>query len=160
MFRIGLGQDSHRFFDNGKPLILGGVVLDGEMGLAANSDGDVIIHALCNAIEQALGGDSFSIYADKMCKKGIVDSREYLKIARKHLEEAGYRIGNLGISIEAKRPKILPLAEEIRNSLARILAIEKSQIGINATSGEELTAFGRGEGIQSWAVIMLLKENF
>jgi len=153
-----MGQDSHRFsLDESKKLILGGVEIIGERGVEGNSDGDVIIHALCNALEQAIGGDSFSVYADPMYQKGIMDSREYLKTALQHVQEKGYAINNLGISIEAKTPKILPIAGEIRKSLAQVLQIEEEKIGINATSGEGLTAFGRGEGIQVWAVAMLKK---
>jgi len=159
MFRIGLGQDSHRFLINSdKPLILGGVLVENMPGLAGNSDGDVIIHALCNALEQAIGGDSLSVYSDKMCQEGIRDSREYLKVAKRHIEEAGYLINNIGISIEAQKPKILPIAQDIRSSLAKILKIKKEQIGINATSGEGLTTFGCGEGIQVWAVASLIKK--
>lgn len=160
MFRIGLGQDSHRFSEEkNKKLILGGIEVAGESGLAANSDGDVILHALCAAIEQALGRVNFSVYADAMCTQGITDSAKYLQIATAHLEEDGYRINNLGISIEAQRPKILPLEEKMKTRLAELLKIEKSTIGINATTGENLTAFGRGEGIQALVIISLMKNE-
>lgn len=159
MFRIGLGQDSHRFsLDENRKLILGGVEIKGGRGVESTSDGDVVIHALCNALEQAIGGDSFSVYADPMCREGITDSQEYLKVALQHIKDKGYAINNLGISVEAKRPKILPIADKIRKSLAKILQIEKEKIGINSTSGDGLTAFGRGEGIQVWAVAMLVKK--
>lgn len=158
MFRIGIGQDSHSFdSENKKKLVLGGVEIENEKGMKGNSDGDVIIHALCNAMEQAIGGDSFSVYSDLMCKQGITDSREYLKIAGQHVKEKGYQINNLGISIEAKKPLILPIADQIRENLAKVLQIEKEKIGINATSGEGLTAFGKGEGIQVWTVVSLIK---
>lgn len=160
MFRIGIGQDSHPFAKNKeKVLVLGGVRVKNSLGLKGNSDGDVVIHALCNAMEQAIGGDSFSVYADLMCKQGITDSREYLKIASEHIKEKDYQISNLGISIEAKEPKILPIANQIRESLAKILQIEEEKIGINATTGEELTVFGKGEGIQVWAVVSLIKKE-
>lgn len=160
MFRVGFGQDSHRFSDDkNKPLILGGVIIEGERGLESNSDGDPIIHALCAAIEQALGGENFSTYADKMCKNGIIDSVEYLKVAKEHLRESGYRIGNLGISVEAKSPRIIPLAAKIKERLGDVLEIEARQIGINATTGEGLTAFGLGEGIQVFAVVNLFIES-
>jgi 2-C-methyl-D-erythritol 2,4-cyclodiphosphate synthase len=159
MFKIGLGQDSHRFSaDVNKKLILGGVEVAGEQGLEANSDGDVILHALCAAIEQALGRVNFSVYADEMCKIGVTDSAEYLKMALGHMREDGYIINNLGISIEAKHPKILPIEDKIKDKLANLLKIEKNTIGINATTGEELTAFGKGEGIQVLVIISLLKK--
>jgi 2-C-methyl-D-erythritol 2,4-cyclodiphosphate synthase len=160
MFRIGFGQDSHRFSKDGnKKLILGGVEIQGEKGLEANSDGDPILHAICAAIEQALGRADFSVYADEMCENGITDSMEYLKVAARHLEEAGYTINNLGISVEGKKPKILPIEDKIKGRLAEILKIEKGRIGINATTGEDLTAFGRGEGIQAFAIVSLMKKE-
>jgi 2-C-methyl-D-erythritol 2,4-cyclodiphosphate synthase len=160
MFRIGFGQDSHRFSkDERKKLILGGLEIAGEKGLEANSDGDLILHALCSAIEQALGRSFFSVYADELCKNGITDSGEYLKIALTHIKEAGYIINNLGVSIEAKKPKILPLEEKIKNNLAKILKLEKNKIGINATTGEELTSFGRGKGMQVFVIISLIKDE-
>lgn len=160
MFRIGFGQDSHRFSeDENKKLILGGVEIGGERGLVSNSDGDLILHAICAAIEQSLGRVNFSVYADEMCQRGIIDSVEYLKVAKNHLKEAGYAVNNLGISIEGKRPKILPIEDKIKDNLARILEIDKQQLGINATSGEGLTAFGRGEGIQVFVIISLKKDE-
>lgn len=160
MFRIGMGQDSHRFSsDQSRKLVLAGVTVEDEAGLEANSDGDAILHALCNALEQAIGGDSFSVYADPMCQQEITDSREYLKVALAHIEEKNFEIENVGISIEAKRPKILPLGQQLRQSLSQLLQLEKSRIGINATSGEGLTAFGRGEGIQVWATVLLRQKT-
>jgi len=158
-FRVGFGQDSHRFSeDKNKKLVLGGIGIADEKGMVANSDGDVIIHAICAAIEQALGRENFSVYADQMCEKGIIDSIEYLKIAKSHLDESSYFINNLGISVEGKRPKILPIENEIKIRLSEILGIEKSRIGINATTGEELTAFGKGEGIQVFSIVSLIKK--
>lgn len=160
MFRIGFGQDSHRFSrDANRKLILGGVEIENEAGLEGNSDGDAVIHAICAAIEQALGRTNFSVYADEMCKNGITDSAKYLEIALSHLKEDGYLINNLGISIEGKKPRILPIEDKLKNSLTEILKLEKGRIGINATSGEELTAFGKGEGIQVFVIISLIKDE-
>lgn len=161
MFRVGFGQDSHRFSDDAsKKLVLGGIEIEGKKGLEGNSDGDVILHAICASIEQAaLGRVNFSVYADEMCQRGITNSVEYLKVALSHMEEDGYVINNLGISIEAKTPKILPIEERMKNRLVEILGIEKNRIGINATSGDGLTAFGRGEGIQVFVIISLIKNE-
>ncbi len=158
MFRVGLGQDSHGFSnDPEKKLILGGIEIGSGLGLEGNSDGDAVVHALCRAIEQAVGGESFSVYSDKMAEKGIIDSREFLKIAVKRAKEKGYAVNNIGISIEAKFPQIDPVAEEMKKNLADILEIKTDRIGINATSGEELTSFGKGEGVQVFAVVSLVK---
>ena len=160
MFRVGFGQDSHRFsHDPNKKLILGGIEIMKEKGLEGNSDADVVIHTICAAIEQALGRVNFSVYADEMCKDGITDSVEYLKIAIVHMKEDGYKINNLGISIEAKTPKILPIEDKMKNRLVEILDIEKNRIGINATSGEGLTVFGQSKGIQVFAIVSLIKNE-
>jgi 2-C-methyl-D-erythritol 2,4-cyclodiphosphate synthase len=158
-FRVGFGQDSHCFSKNSKRrLFLGGIEVDGENGLEANSDGDVVIHAICRAIEQALGNPDFDIYAGKMNKDGTDNSREYLKVALRNIKEEGYSINNLGISFECKRPNIFDLDRRIKESLSKIMKIETNQIGISATNGEDLSAFGRGEGIQVFAIVSLIKE--
>lgn len=160
MFKVGFGQDSHRFSkDPKRRLVLGGIEISEEAGLAGNSDGDAVIHALCRALEQAIGGESFSMYADKMHEQGISDSREYLKIAISHVKEKGYMVSNVGISLECQRPKIIPIARKMKNCLAKILKIEENQIGISATSGEDLTSFGRGEGVQVFAIASLIKNG-
>jgi len=153
-----MGQDSHPFGeDKDKKCVLGGVVLDDVRGFAGKSDGDVIMHALCAGIEQALGRKNFSTYADELCKEGITDSKEYLKVAVGHMKEMGYTINNVGISVECKMPKILPIEDEIKQNLAPILETERENIGINATTGEGMTAFGRGEGVQAFVVVSLVK---
>lgn len=157
-FRVGIGQDSHKFSNTaGRKLFLGGVEIANESGLEGNSDGDVIVHAICRALEQAIGGESFSIYADRMNREGIMDSKEYLKISVKHVQEKGYKINNVGISVEAKKPNIAKISENIKKSLATVLEISTENIGINATSGEEMTPFGKGEGIQAFAIVSLIK---
>ncbi|HHX58185.1 MAG TPA: 2-C-methyl-D-erythritol 2,4-cyclodiphosphate synthase [Candidatus Moranbacteria bacterium] len=160
MFNVGLGKDSHRFIANcKKPLMLGGVVVDRAMGVEANSDGDLILHALCDALEQASGGNSFDVYASRMCEEGITDSREYLKVALANIKERDYCIHNIGVNIEGKRPKIMPLADEIRGSLSQLTEVNGKYIGINATTGEGLTAFGRGEGMEVIVIVTLKALN-
>lgn len=160
MFRVGFGQDSHRFSkDPKRKLILGGIEIAGEMGLEGNSDSDAVIHSICRALEQATGGDSFSVYADKMHKKEINDSLKYLEISVKNTREKGYAINNLGISLECKRPKIIPIAQKMKEKLAKFLEINEDRIGISATSGEDLTPFGKGEGIQVFAIVSLIKNE-
>ena len=160
MVRVGFGSDSHLFDESGsKPLVLGGVKLEGERGLKANSDGDVILHALFNALSQACGGESIGHYANPLFKKGITDSREYVKIALKMVTDIGYRINNVGIMIEAKKPYIpLSLNTKIKGSIARLADIGEKNVGITYTSGEGLTSFGRGKGMLAQAVVSLIKE--
>jgi len=155
--RVGLGLDSHRFeTEKEKPLILGGIEIPNEPGLKANSDGDVILHALFNALSQAIGGRSLGYYADKMCsEQEIKDSKEYLKVILNRLEEKNCKINNIGIMIEAKKPKLEPWHDKIKESLSELLKINKSQIGLTFTSGEDLTDFGKGLGIQCYCVVSL-----
>jgi 2-C-methyl-D-erythritol 2,4-cyclodiphosphate synthase len=161
-FRVGLGQDSHRFAktDVAKPLLLGGVKFDNEPALEAESDGDVILHAVFNALSQAVGGRSLGHYADPLCREqGITDSRRYLEIALQMTREKRYLIANVGVSIECRRPRIEPRAIEIKRNLAQLLGIAEGQVSITATSGEGLTAFGRGEGIQALAIAALARDK-
>src|SRR5262249_53606990 len=124
MARIGFGQDSHSFSTHReRQLVLGGVNVPNESGLEGNSDADVVLHALCRALEQAIGKDSFSRYADELCRKGITDSREYVRIAMRNVEQAGYRVNNVGLTIEALRPKIEPLRDAMRKSIADLLNV-------------------------------------
>jgi len=155
-FRIGFGQDSHKFSSKNKKLILGGCIIPNETGLDANSDGDVILHALFNAISQAIGERSLGYYADEMYKKGIKDSKEYLKVILNKLNQKSLKINNVGIMIEASRPKLEKHSNKIKQSLSKILKINKEKIGITYTSGENLTAFGQGKGMQCFAVVTII----
>jgi 2-C-methyl-D-erythritol 2,4-cyclodiphosphate synthase len=160
MLRVGFGQDSHRFSsDPTRRLVLGGVEVPRSPGLDGNSDADVVLHALCRALEQAIGEDAFSRYADEMSTRGILDSREYVKVARARVEQAGYRINNVGLTIEARRPSIEPLRLAMKASIAGLLNIAPGMVGINATTGEDLTAFGRGEGVQAFAIVSLVAQT-
>jgi len=157
--RVGFGSDSHKFDrTRSKPLILGGVKLDETHGLEANSDGDVILHALFNALSQACGGESLGYYADPLFKKGITDSIEYLKIAMNMVSDLGYRIQNVGIMVEALKPRLAHSnIMKIKKSIARLTGVSEKDVGIIFTSGEGLTAFGRGEGILAQAIVSLVK---
>jgi 2-C-methyl-D-erythritol 2,4-cyclodiphosphate synthase len=157
MFRVGLGQDSHRFSNDAtRKLVLGGVTIPDEPGLEGNSDADVVLHALCRALEQAIGSDAFSRYADEMSRNGVNDSREYVKVARAHVEQAGYRVNNVGLTIEGLRPKIDPVSLRLKESVARLLGVPPDAVGINASTGERMTPFGRGEGLQVFAIVSLV----
>ncbi|MCF7836554.1 2-C-methyl-D-erythritol 2,4-cyclodiphosphate synthase [Candidatus Gracilibacteria bacterium] len=153
--RVGLGHDSHKFSEKKKSLILGGVRISPTGGLQANSDGDVILHALTNAISTALGGGSLSTFSDAMCGRGVKDSQKYLAVVLTKLKKADFTIENLAISIEGSRPILEKHFPKIRKNLSKMLALESSRIGLVATTGEGLTAFGRGEGLQVFVVVLL-----
>ncbi len=157
--RVGIGQDSHKFTDTPKQLILGTVVIPDERGLEANSDGDVILHSLFNALSQSVGGKSISFYADPLCEKGIKNSAVYLKVALEMLKEKGFKINNIGIMLEAKKPRLEKYEELIKEKIAELCSIESSKVGLTVTSGEELTPFGKGEAIQVFSIVSLRKED-
>jgi 2-C-methyl-D-erythritol 4-phosphate cytidylyltransferase / 2-C-methyl-D-erythritol 2,4-cyclodiphosphate synthase len=158
-FRAGIGQDSHMFSKTKKGLTLGGVLLKDEPKLEANSDGDVILHAIFNALSQAIGDQSLGFYADPLCEKGIKDSQKYLEIVLKKVGKLGLDIGNVGVMIECKTPKIDPIAKKIKASLSKILKIDIKKIGITSTSGENLTVFGSGLGIQCFTIVSLVAKK-
>ncbi len=155
--RTGIGQDSHKFDRTHKGLTLGGLHLSEEPKTIANSDGDVMIHALCNAILQALGKGSFSAIADPLHAQGITNSRKYLQATLDQLGDS--QITHVGFQIEGATPKIDPIEKDLKKSLASLLQLNESQIGITATTGEKLTPFGRGEGIQCFATVTLKKHD-
>lgn len=149
--KAAIGQDSHRFEESpGKPLILGGVVFPGEPGLLANSDGDVVLHAITNAVSGITGQNILGKIADEMCRSGITDSAEYL---RKALEFLHGRVSHVSISMECLRPKISPMIPEMREHIAGLLGVEPSVIGITATTGEGLTDCGKGLGISALCIL-------
>jgi 2-C-methyl-D-erythritol 4-phosphate cytidylyltransferase / 2-C-methyl-D-erythritol 2,4-cyclodiphosphate synthase len=155
--RVGLGQDSHGF-DANKKLVLGGEVIPKEDGMKANSDGDVILHALFNALSQAVGGKSLGFYADPLCEKGIKDSSIYLGIAMDMVKEKGFVIENIGMMLECKKPRLEKFEELIKEKVAKLCSIEHARVGLTVTSGEGLTAWGKGKGIQCFCLVLLKKK--
>lgn len=157
MDRVGIGQDSHRF-DVKKPLILAGVRVVDAGGLKGNSDGDVILHSLCNALSSAVGGDSLSTWADEMCRQGIKNSQKYVEVVFKKIKAKKFEVLNVSISVEAKKPFVtLAVSGKMKKTIANLLEIDEGQVGITFTSGEGLSAFGKGLGIQSICVVLLSK---
>lgn len=152
--RVGIGQDSHRFLppDSSKPCIVGGVIFEETPGMAADSDGDVILHAICNAITSLTGVPILGGIAIDLCHKdGITDSSVYLE---KALETLGkQKITHVALSLEGKRPHFQKKSEEICAKIASLLKIGRSQVGITATSGDGLTEFGLGNGLQCLCIL-------
>jgi len=149
-----IGQDSHRFDNENtqKKLILAGVEFVGETPLLGNSDADVVLHAITNAISGISGVNILGKISDDLClKEGISDISIYLKEALKYFTH--HQLTHVSISIECQKPKITPMISKMKENLAQLLNLSVSQIGITATSGEGLTAFGRGEGIQAFVII-------
>jgi 2-C-methyl-D-erythritol 2,4-cyclodiphosphate synthase len=131
---------------------MGGLIFNNVPGFNANSDGDVVLHAICNAISSLTGILILGNIADDLClKDGITDSEVYLLEALKTL--GNQRITHVAITIEAKKPQLKHSFIEMRQNIARIMHLDISQVGITATSGEGLTDFGCGDGVQAFAIV-------
>jgi 2-C-methyl-D-erythritol 2,4-cyclodiphosphate synthase len=153
--RVGHGYDAHRFTE-GRLLILGGVTVPGERGLAAHSDGDVAIHALCDALLGAAAlGDLGKHFPDTSAEYENIHSRILLRGVATRVAEFGYRIINVDLTIVAEAPKLAPYIEQMRENLAGDLRIDVSDISVKATTTEGMGFAGRGEGIAAHAVALL-----
>lgn len=158
-FRIGHGFDVHRFGGEG-PCLLGGVKVPYEQGLVAHSDGDVVLHAVCDALLGALAlGDIGQLYPDNDDKFLGIDSRVLLRDVYKRVSELGYVVGNLDVTIMAQAPKMLSYELQMRSNIASDLEVELSQVSVKATTTEKLGFVGRKEGIAVEAVVLLCKKD-
>ena len=154
--RIGHGYDVHRF-GPGDKLILGGVSIPYEHGFVAHSDGDVLIHALIDALLGAAAlGDIGQHFPDTDAKWQGANSRQFLTAVVAMIASKGYKLGNVDISIVAQQPKMLPHLDKMRLNLAADISCNIDQINIKATTTEELGFAGRKEGIACHAVALLV----
>lgn len=154
--RIGQGFDVHAF-GPGDHVVVGGVRISHDQGLLAHSDGDVVIHALCDAIFGALAlGDIGKHFPPSDPRWRDADSRQFLRHARQLAAEADYRIGNADVTVICERPRIGPHVAAMRTSLAADLSIGLEAVGVKATTSEGLGFTGRQEGIAAMAVVMLV----
>lgn len=153
--RIGIGVDAHAFAD-GARLVLGGVEFDHPRGLAGHSDGDVITHALVDAVLGAAGaGDIGTLFpSDDPALEGI-DSLELLRVAYGRVREAGWEVANAGCVLIGEEPRIGPRREEMAAALAGALGTDASRIHVSATTTDRLGFSGRGEGLAAEAVALL-----
>jgi 2-C-methyl-D-erythritol 2,4-cyclodiphosphate synthase len=155
--KTGIGLDSHRFVEgeSDRPLVLGGLVFEDAPALSGNSDADVILHAVTDAISGVTGRTVIGAVADALCQKGVTDSKEYLKLALGDLGD--WRISHLSLALECLRPRIDPKVPALRESLAGLLGIEVGDVCITATTGEGLNDCGRGLGIHATAVLTVVR---
>jgi 2-C-methyl-D-erythritol 2,4-cyclodiphosphate synthase len=153
--RIGHGYDVHAFTD-GDGVILGGVAIPYDRGLRAHSDGDVVLHALCDALLGALAdGDIGQHFPDTDPAWADADSRALLRAVAARVSAAGYRLANADITVLAEAPKIGPHAAAMRGNIAADLEVSPAQVSVKATTSEGLGHIGRGEGIAVHAVVLL-----
>ncbi len=157
MLRIGFGMDVHRLAP-GETLWLGGILIPFEKGTVAHSDGDVLIHALCDALLGALkSGDIGSNFPDTSAEYKNIDSKILLSRTCLLIRQKGYSIVNIDSTICAQEPKLRPYIETMEATLARVMDIDAEQISVKATTTEKLGFEGRGEGISAYATVLLQK---
>ncbi len=156
MFRIGHGYDTHAF-EAAKPLVLAGLPISHTHGLKAHSDGDVVIHAICDALLGACAlGDMGQHFPDTDQAYANYNSRNFLQTVATLVKKEEYRISNLDVTILAQIPKLAPYIEKMRAQLALDLAVDVKAINIKATTTEEMGFVGRKEGIVCYAVVLLM----
>ncbi|HOF53239.1 MAG: 2-C-methyl-D-erythritol 2,4-cyclodiphosphate synthase [Bacilli bacterium] len=158
MYRIGYGEDIHRLVA-GRKLILGGVEIPFEKGLLGHSDADIVIHALMDALLGALSlGDIGTHFPDTDKQYKNVDSMELLNKVNRLIEENGYAVKNIDISIALEKPRLSPYLSKMVANLARSLRIMDRNVSIKAMTNEGLDAVGRGEAARAVAVVMLQRK--
>jgi len=156
--RIGQGYDAHRFAP-GCPLVLGGVTIEHDQGLLAHSDGDVLLHALCDALLGAAGmGDIGGHFPDSSAEYAGIDSRILLRQVVDKLHQAGLGIANVDMTIVAQAPRLAPHIPAMREHVAADLGLDAGRVNIKATTTEGMGFAGRGEGIAAYAVALLLDD--
>lgn len=157
MMRIGHGYDVHAFGE-GDFVMLGGVRIASDVGLVAHSDGDVVLHALCDALLGAAGlGDIGTHFPDTDAAFLGVDSRELLRRVVVQLLEAGWVVGNVDVTVIAQTPRLSDHISGMRENIAADLRIETDRVNVKATTTEQLGFVGRKEGIASHAVALLVQ---
>ena len=155
--RIGNGYDVHAIAA-GLPMLLGGVRIPSENGFVAHSDGDVAIHALCDALLGALAlGDIGHLFPDSSDEWKGVDSKILLRKVVERVHALGWEVGNVDITIALQRPKLAPHITAMRETLAPILGVATDAVSVKATTTERLGFVGRGEGCEVWASAILKK---
>ncbi len=157
MYRIGQGYDVHRLED-GETLWLGGILIPHSKGTVAYSDGDVLLHAVCDALLGAANlGDIGTHFPDTSSEFKDVDSKILLKETYALVKSKGYELVNMDSTISAQQPKLNPYIPEMKSVIAKILGVDSERISIKATTTEKLGFEGREEGISALSVALLKK---
>lgn len=157
MIRVGLGYDLHRLIE-GRNLILGGIVLPFEKGEDGHSDGDVLFHAITDAVLGASGlGDIGSYFPPEDAKWKDADSAQLLSAILKDVYAKGWKIENLDCVIKLEKPKFIPFRQQVVNNIASVMGIEADQVFVKAKTGEKLPPVGTGEAVEAYCTCLLSK---
>ena len=155
--RIGFGTDIHRLIE-GRPLVLGGVVIESDLGADGHSDADALTHAITDAIFGALAlGDIGSHFPNSDERWANAESFVFLRFAVGLMKQHGYELGNLDATVELEKPKLRPYIDTIVDELSVVLEAEKSSISIKAKTGEGVDAVGESRAVRATAIVLLKK---
>ena len=158
MIRVGLGYDIHRLIE-GRRLLLGGIELPFAKGEDGHSDGDVLFHAITDAVLGAVGlGDIGSFFPPEDMKWKDADSAQLLKTIREKVRAAGWQIENLDCVVKLEKPKFIPYRQQVIESIARTLQIQPDQVFVKAKTGEKLPPVGTSEAVEAYVVCLLSKD--
>ncbi len=158
--RSGIGYDIHRFQD-GRPLVLGGLEFLGEKGLAGHSDADVLLHAVIDALLGGAGlGDIGRHFPQDDPQWAGADSATLLARTCETVREAGFEVVNVDATVIAERPRLAERLDEMRVRIAAVIGIDRARVNVKATTNEGIGDIGRGEGIAALAVVSLYDGNF
>lgn len=156
--RVGQGFDVHRLVA-GRPLHLGGVELEHTRGLEGHSDGDCVLHAVCDALLGAIGeGDMGHHFPSRDARWRGVASRVFVEEVSRLVAAAGFQLGNLDVTVIAQEPVLAPHLAAMRAAIAALLGVGADSVSVKAKSADHLGALGRGEGIAAFATALLVKE--
>ncbi len=154
--RIGIGYDVHKLVEN-RPLILGGVEIEYELGLLGHSDADVLVHAIMDALLGAAGlGDIGKHFPDTDPKYKGISSLKLLAFVKLSIEVEGFKIGNIDSVMICQKPKLMSFIPAMKTNIAKVLEVDEKLVNVKATTTEKLGFAGRGEGIASEAVALLV----
>src|SRR5688500_16571616 len=160
MFRIGIGSDIHRLVE-GRPLVIGGVKIDSDLGADGHSDADVLCHALCDAILGALSlGDLGKHFPTDEERWRNAESFIFLRYVVGLMKEHGYRVSNVDSTVHFERPKLRPYIDEMKDGIAGVLEVEPDRISVKAKTGEGVDAVGERRAVRAEAVVLLTSSEF
>lgn len=156
--RIGHGIDVHPFAVEDRPLVLGGVVVDGARGLAGHSDADVVCHAVADALLGACGlGDLGQRFGVDRPELAGADSTVLLRDVVDEVTGLGWELGNVDLTVVAQEPRLSPHRDAIRDRLAEVLGVDRGAVSVKATTTDRLGSIGRAEGIACWATLLVVR---
>ncbi len=158
-YRIGFGYDVHKFA-TGRKLVLGGIAIPYEKGLAGHSDADVLLHAISDAMLGALAlGDIGKHFPDNDERYKNIDSKILLEKVNNLIRQKDYKVGNIDSTVVAEKPKLQPYINDMRKTISRILNIQTENVSVKATTSEKMGFAGREEGIIAQAVVLLIEDQ-